>query len=377
MIELIEAYTTERNSRRDFVRNLDKNRKIIGFENGVYDLEKLEFRKTEPEDNISMTVGYEYRDLYSEKKGELMRFLEDILPDKLERDYLLTYISTGLVGNRLELFTILTNNNGRNGKSKLIELLGHTFVEYFASIKSQIFTRPCPDANSPDPGLLNLLKKRVVVASEPAKGEKLNVGFIKFITGRDSATLRNCHSNEMVEFRGDFITLLVCNNIPDCDDIDIAFSKRLRCINFPNQFVDNPKKLNERKIIVNINENFVDWKYDMMILLIEHYKKYLTENKLTATEEILKWTNMYKENTDVYLQFLNEHTIESEDEEDRLHCSDLYEIFKGWFKNNNPTTKVPNNKMFVDGLRKHKTIDKIRIEELVRLGITKILLLDK
>ena len=97
-----------------------------------------------------MTTGYNYNENYTEHKDELMRFLEDILPDKLERDYMLRYLSTALVGNTLELFTVMTNANGRvgrNGKSKLIELLGQTFGEYFASIKSQIFTRPCPDAN--------------------------------------------------------------------------------------------------------------------------------------------------------------------------------------------------------------------------------------
>ncbi len=82
---------------------------------------------------------------------------------------------------------------GRNGKSKLIELLSKTFGEYFGSVQSQMFTRPRPDANSPDPGLL------------------------------------------------------ICNDIPECDDIDNAFSKRLRCINFPTEFVDNPKNENQYK----------------------------------------------------------------------------------------------------------------------------------
>jgi hypothetical protein len=96
----------------------------------------------------------------------------------------------------------------------------------------------------------------------------------------------------------------VCNNIPDCDKIDMAFSKRLRCkrlrcISFSNHFTGN----------------------------------------------ILKWTNRYKKNADVCLQF--EHTEDSENEEDRLHCSKLYRLFKDWFKNNNPNTKVPNNKIFI------------------------------
>jgi putative DNA primase/helicase len=178
---------------------------------------------------------------------------------------MLTYISIGLIGNLLELFTILTGC-GRNGKSKLVELLKTTFGDYFGSVQSQMFTRPRPDANSPDPGLLNLMKKKIVIASEPEKNSKLNSGFIKFITGRDSTTLRNCHSNDMIDFTANFITLLICNDIPDCDDIDNAFSKRLRRVNFNTEFVNDPKKDNQKKINVNINKNFNDWKLDFMLL---------------------------------------------------------------------------------------------------------------
>ena len=42
--------------------------------------------------------------------------------------------------------------------------------------------------------------------------------------------------------------LLICNDIPDCDDIDNAFSKRLRCLNYPTEFVNEPKKENQKKI---------------------------------------------------------------------------------------------------------------------------------
>ena len=253
-----------------------------------------------------------------------------------------------------------------------LELLKTTIQngDYFGSVQSQLFTRLRPDANSPDPGLLNLMKKKLVIASEPEKNSKLNSGFIKFITGRDSTTLRTCHSNDMIDFSAKFITLLICNDIPDCDDIDNAFSKRLRCINFPTEFVFEPKKENQKKINVNINKNFDYWKLDFMLLLIEYYKKYTKTYELKATNNILKWTNQYQENTDMYLQFLNECIEETNDEKDRIHCVVIYEIFKNWFKINNPNNKIPSNKEFVNNLRKHKKIEEdIRIIEKVRRGI--------
>jgi P4 family phage/plasmid primase-like protien len=369
MTELTELYTINKNLNLDFTKKLDLNNHLIGFNNGIYDLTKFEFREGNPEDYITMSVGYNYDEKHTEKYKELLTFLQDIQPNKDERDYMLTYLSIGLVGNLLELFTILAGN-GRNGKSKLIELLGKTFGEYFGSVQSQMFTRPRPDANSPDPGLLNLMRKRIVIASEPEKNSKLNSGFIKFLTGRDSTTLRNCHSNDMIEFTARFETLLICNDIPDCDDIDNAFSKRLRCINFPTEFVLEPKKDNQKKINTNINENFDYWKLDFMLLLIEYYKKYAENKNLVATENILKWTNQYKENTDLYLSFLNECTEDSDNE--NIHCVKLYEKFKYWFVTNNPKTKIPSNKEFINNLRKHKEIKDIKINGVPKLGIKKL-----
>jgi phage/plasmid-associated DNA primase len=247
---------------KDFITKLDSNTHLIGFNNGVYDLNTFEFREGKPDDYITLSVGYDYNDKHTTKYNDLLKFLQDIQPNKEERDYMLTYLSIGLIGNLLELFTILTGC-GRNGKSKLVELLQITFGDYFGSVQSQMFTRPRPDANSPDPGLLSLIKKKIVIAFEPKKNSKLNSGFIKFITGRDSTTLRNCHSNDMIDFTANFITLLICNDIPDCDDVDNAFSKRLRCLNYPTEFVNEPTKENQKKIDVNINKNFDYWRLEI------------------------------------------------------------------------------------------------------------------
>jgi phage/plasmid-associated DNA primase len=176
----------------------------------------------------------------------------------------------------------------------------------------------------------------------------------------------------MIKFTSNFITLLICNDIPDCDDIDNAFSKRLRCINFPTEFVSEPIKDNQKKIDVNINKNFDYWKLDFILLLIEYYKKYIETHELKTTDKILKWTNNYKENADIYLQFLNEFVEETNNENDKIHCVDLYGIFKDWFKFNNPNTKIPSDREFVKNLRKYKNVEEsVRIGEKVKRGIKK------
>ncbi len=371
--ELIDIYTENKNPNRDFTKKLDSNNHLIGFNNGVFNLETFEFRGGNQGDFISMSVGYDYSEKHTEKYNDLLKFLEDIQPNKEERDYMLTYLSIGLVGNLLELFTIFTGS-GRNGKSKLVDLIELTFGEYWGTVPSSLFTRKRPDANSPDPGLLSLSTKRIITSSEPEKKENLNSGFIKFLTGKDSTTLRNCHSNEIIKFKPKFITIFICNDIPDCDEIDKAFSKRLRCINFPTEFVNEPTSDNQKKINVNINKNFDHWKLDFMLLLIEKYKKYIETHELNPTENILKWTNQYKEDTDLYLQFLNECTEESENIS--THTIDIYDGFKVWFKNNNPNTKIPSNKEFQNNIKKYKNIERFRIGQKQGYGIKNIKLIE-
>lgn len=351
-----EFFKVNNNPHRDFVKNLDTNKHLIVFKNGVYDLKTHVFRDGIPSDNMSLSVDYNYIHKHSKKYGELFHFLEDIQPNKEEREFLLTYLSHALYENMMEWFTILTGA-GRNGKSKLIELIKKTFGNYYGSVKSQMFTRQQPDASSPDPGLLNLQHKKIVIASEPEKRAKLNSGFIKFITGRDSTQLRECHKNEMRDFEPTFITLFVCNDIPETDEIDTAFSKRLRCINFPTEFCDNPVNENQKQIDTNINEKFDEWRADFMLLLIECFRKYMVTKKIVVTENILKWTNQYKEETDIYSNFLNECTEESNA---HIRTSTLYEAFKTWFVTNNPKTHIPSNKEFMMNLKKHKVVEKIR-----------------
>jgi P4 family phage/plasmid primase-like protien len=373
LAELSWIYSKRHNPERNFTDKLDSNQYLLGFRNGIYDLEKHIFRQGRPGDYVSMSTGYDYCGEHSENYPDLLKFFHDILPNEAEYEYFLLYLSHALYGNVLELFTILTGV-GRNGKSKTIELLKLTFGQYFGSTSNTFITRLRPDANQPDPGLLSLAKKKILITSEPEKNCKLNTGFLKFITGRDTTTLRKCHSNNMIEFSPKFLTFLICNDIPDCDDIDNAFSRRLRCINFPIEFVDDPKTNMQKLMDTTINEKFINWRNDFMLLLISYYKKYSETKKLVPTPNILAWTNKYKEGTDLYLTYLNEQT---EVYNKNIAFTELYEDFKMWFGVNNPGTLKPAYKEFKIGIEKHKAVSRVRIGEKIAMGIKKLKLIDR
>ena len=356
--ECAEIFNDNFENDENIIDLLDTNPYLIGFNNGVYDAINNIFRKSEFNDYVSMSVGYDYKEVNQEKYNRLLKFLEDIQPIKEDRDYLLTYLSTCLFGtNELQHFVILTGENGRNGKSKLTELLSFTFGNYFSSIKSKMLTKPSPDAQTPDPMLLDLMKKKIVIASEPEKTDKLNTGYIKLLTGKDKAKIRKCHSNDMIEFTINFRIILLCNKIPEVDDPnDIAYQRRLKCINFPIEFVENPTKENHKKIDHTLVVD--DLKLEFIHLLIDYYSKY-TKYGMPNSININNMTEAVKKNSNQCIIFMEEFTEYSVY---NIHTSKLYEAFKNWFKLNYPNEKIMSNRGFINSIKNNYIIyDKVKM----------------
>lgn len=62
---------------------------------------------------------------------------------------------------------------------------------------------------------------------------------------------------------------------------------------------------------------------------------------------------MYKEESDKYYIFLVECTEESDK---HIANTTLYDAFNIWHRKKYPAERIPNNKLFVNGMRKHKTV---------------------
>jgi P4 family phage/plasmid primase-like protien len=79
---------------------LDSNVNLIGFRNGVYDLELLEFREGRPDDYISFTTGINYIE-YNEKNPLntfVMEFMNKVMPKPHLCDYIMKCLASFLNG---------------------------------------------------------------------------------------------------------------------------------------------------------------------------------------------------------------------------------------------------------------------------------------
>lgn len=308
-----------------FVEQLDANRVLLGFNDGVYDLTTYTFRAGEPEDRVSMTVGYDFPHVPDKDTcREILKFFNDIQPEEENRRYLMKYLASLIDGRTPdELFHILSGKT-RNGKSVLADLIKialgcrdiptgdeplglHT---YAGDYEPSFLTKERKGSSEPVPDLLYNRLTRVLLGTEPETGDKINASSLKKLTGGDTLSGRNLYSNATISFKPQFKLLLICNDIPEMNYNDEAVWKRARVIDFPVTFVDNPAGPNERKINRRLKEEIRNerWASNFMALLIEWHRTMYIPEGLVAPASVMRATRRYEEESNIFLQWWNENT---------------------------------------------------------------------
>lgn len=341
-------------SQRDFEERLDANPFLIGFNNGIFDLQHNKFRPGIPEDYISLCTGINYRptSAHSDKVKEVMNFMNEILPNKEVREYFLKVAASCLDGiNRDEKFYILTGR-GRNGKSKVVQLIQEVLGQYTCALSIALITQKRSSAGNASPEIAKMKGKRLSVFKEPDNitDSILNVGMIKDLTGNDIISCRNLYENDN-EFRVSSKIFLMCNQTPEVNADDDGAWDRIRIIPFPIHFCANPREPNDRLIDESIREKIPKWKEAFMSLLVEYYIKYRKEG-LREPKLVLKATEEYRERNNVFMEFINENTEEKKGK--FINIMPFYQIFRNWYTSSYGSGKrVPVKKEFLSFVKNY------------------------
>ncbi len=349
-----ECCTIFYNEYNMFLRQLDENPNLICFENGVMDLEKMEFRDGLSTDNISFCTNINYKQYTFGQNEGLETFLSQILPDIEKREYVLKLMSSALCGSvKDEKFYIWTGSGG-NGKSKLIELFDKTLGDYSFKLPISLLTQKRQASNQASPELSSTKGKRFGTFQEPSENEKINVGLMKELTGGDKITCRGLFQDQM-EFKPQFKLVLCCNSLPEIPSSDGGTWRRLRVIEFTSRFVEepDPTKSNEFKADKELDNKLNSWKEDFMGLLVEYYKKYKTEG-LKEPKEVMKYTNRYKDSSDELIEWFNNYYIITNNPDDYVSTQGMYDIYK------NITGDTISLKTFSNQLKCKLKVDKTR-----------------
>ena len=239
-------------------------------------------------------------------------------------------------------------------KGSLIDLLDKSFNGnndgYFGSLPPTVLTQKRGSSSAATPELADKFGKRVITLQEPEGDDKINVGFMKNITGQDKIEARPLYGDPF-QYTPQFKLLLACNHLPNIPSDDGGTWRRIRVIDFGIKFTSNPQNKNERKSDPKLREKMKSWSQGFMWLLINvYYPMYVENDGLEKLEpdRVKDATNKYKADSNVIMEFFNEALEKSNNDDDNILVSELYTNFKIWYTESYNDKKPPAKKVLVE-----------------------------
>jgi P4 family phage/plasmid primase-like protien len=329
-----------------FEEKLDSFCHLIGFENGVYDLDALEFREGRPDDFISFSTGISYAPLDPEDANlaQIHDFLQKVLPNRNVRNYVLRTLAGALNGHiREERFHVWTGS-GSNGKSKTIELFEKAFGDYCCKFPVTLLTQKRAASNAATSEIARAKGKRFAVLQEPSEDEKLNIGLMKELTGGDKIMTRKLYA-EPQEWKPQWTLALLCNHLPNVPSDDGGTWRRIRVVEFNSRFVEtpNPEKGNEFPMDQELSKKFDAWREPFMAMLIDLYRAHVNR-RLAEPEEVTACTREYQKNNDHMADFIDTCLQKVPDQTIFVNINDVFQEFKDWLKEDNIPIRLPKKK---------------------------------
>jgi len=341
---------------KHFFEKLDANPYLLHFTNGVIDfsVERIEdiFRDGKPEDYLSLSTRNKYiifdksnKDHIKYKK-EIDIFFNQLFTDKELRRYMLEHFASTLIGtNENETFNIY-NGVGRNGKSKIVDLMGKVLGELKGVVPLSLVTRKREGSGKASPELARLRGVRYAVMQEPSKNDRINEGQMKELTGGDAIQARALF-RDPIEFKPQFKLAVCTNNLFDVTSNDDGTWRRIRVCEFLSKFCDNPSNNNKDKEFRGVAPTKLLAKFDRWLpvftaMLVEIAHK--TQGIVTDCDMVLAASKKYRGSQDYMGKFFDDLIIkEDETSKVKLKWTDVWENFKGWYMNNGYGRNIPKH----------------------------------
>ncbi len=323
-----------------FEEFLDSRTHLIGFTNGVYDLKMHIFRDGMPDDYISHSAKINYVPYNSELPEiiEINEFFDKLFVNPGVKNYILDIIACIIDGSiAQERFYIFTGQ-GSNGKSRLLDLIQKTIGDYYCILPIALLTQKRAASNSAQSELERTKGRRFAVMQEPSDQDKINIGFMKELSGNDRILTRGLYK-EPYEFKPQFKMILTCNELPEVPSDDGGTWRRIRVVEFLSKFCENPTKPNEFHMDLELTDKFERWTEPFMSMILERHK-YINPNNIHEPMEVRIATESYKNNNDLIGQFKNEKLIiDKENITEKVGINSLYNVFRMWCYSNMPKNK--------------------------------------
>ena len=348
----------------EFIRNMDTNKYLMCFNNGVVDFTNKVFREGYPEDYITKTTKINYVSIeefrgeniaeYKETIDELNEFMNKLFPIPDLNRYMWDHLSSCLIGaNKNQTFNVY-HGSGSNGKSILADLMSVTLGEYKGTIPITLVTDSRGKIGGTSDEVLKLKGVRYAVMQEPQKGMKLNEGIMKELTGGDPLQARGLYSESEI-FDPQFSLVVCTNNLFDIESNDDGTWRRIRKCDFKSKFVDEGETYNDETPYVFIKDKSLKDKLPLFApvfasLLVD--RAFKTGGVVEDCETVLQASNKYRNGQDHINAFLQEMIIRTNDNKDKIGKGGLMTGFKQWFEQSQGSRKVPKGEELYEATSK-------------------------
>jgi P4 family phage/plasmid primase-like protien len=329
----------------EFLENIDENKNLLGFKNGILDLVTMEFRDGRPEDLITLSTEINYKPINfnDERVKDIEKVITEMLPDNDVRQYVIRLLASCLDGHIDQKFHIWTGSGG-NGKSILVDLFSLCLGKYVAIVDTTMITNKKGSSSAASPDKIKLKGKRFAVMNEPEGDDNVKVGHMKELTGGDTINARGLFQNKIIEFKPQFKLFMLCNKKPVIPSTDGGTWRRIRVVPFEMKFVDNPTNPDERKVDRTLKQKLFSYAEIFMAMLVDEYRKFKIEG-INEPDKVKMSTSLYQQASDILAEFIADklEKIPDNPKNTKISLTAIFDEYKRWIKQHySGERKAPN-----------------------------------
>jgi P4 family phage/plasmid primase-like protien len=344
----------------DFTANMDANKYLLCFKNGVVDFRTNTFRDGYPQDYISKSTRINYQE-YDEKNADIkeigdhiLTFMHKLFPIEDLNKYMWQHLASCLIGvNKNQTFNVY-HGSGSNGKSILTDLMSHTLGDYKGTVPITLVTEKRTSIGGTSSEVMQLKGIRYAVMQEPSKGVKLNEGIMKELTGGDPLQARALFQ-ESETFEPQFNLVVCTNNLFDIDSNDDGTWRRIRKCDFVSKFVDENETYDDDAKFIFAKDKSLKEKLPQLAPIFASMlvkKAFETGGNVEDCTTVNEASNKYRKGQDHIAAFVSDRIIKTETMTDRIGKVSLYQEFKLWFQQEQGARRMPKGEELYNYMEK-------------------------
>jgi putative DNA primase/helicase len=304
---------------------LNRDRHLVGVENGMYDLKTHELKPVEQDRLMTRSLGTVYDP--NATCPEFEGFMAKVLPEPQMRSYVQRALGYSLLGDADQRSLFLICGPSGTGKSTLMATMELLFGEYGTTAPSGTLRATGRESSTPSNDLHTLMGKRFVSTSETNEHTAYNEDLIKRLTGRDKISSRRLYQ-EFQEWSPRCTIWLATNHPPRFSSDDDAIWRRAKIVPFHTVLLDENEIPDfAHNVLANELPGIFNW-------LLAGLKQYQAHG-LQEPDSVKEMIREVRLQSDPVSRFMEDRISEGmlvQGEGARVRTTQLYAMYAEWAK---------------------------------------------